>query len=116
MAAVERTYSFRGPLDVASRLREASRALAERTDDQRREAIASELARAFHAASPALRHEQSQSALMRFAVELLLTATEKVQRDLAYADEYRAVAADQEREIAVADTAARSAAELWRDG
>jgi hypothetical protein len=79
------------------------------------EAVSRELARAYLAYAHGLRRDRSQSALIRGSLELLVAATEKVARDLSYAEEYRAVAEDQASDHAMADAATRAAADLWRD-
>ena len=83
--------------------------------DELDEAVSRELGHAYLASAPSLRRDRSQSALMRHSLELLVAATEKVARDLDFAEEYRAVSDDQASDPAIADAAMRSAADLWRD-
>lgn len=79
------------------------------------EAVGRELARGFHGSAASLRADRSQSALVRHALELLVAATEKVARDLRYAEEYRAVAAEQAEDDELAGASMLAAADLWRD-
>ena len=88
----ERTYSFRGPGDLAARISEASVALEElgdSADSAVAERVSAELALALIRDRGRFNEARgNQSAFVRETVELLLGAVEKVASDLRHAEVY----------------------------
>jgi hypothetical protein len=87
MAVADRTFSFRAPRELGKRMEQA-RASLERfqavADEQVDAAawLASEFELALLRRLPALASARGQSAFMRAAMETLVAATEKVEREL----------------------------------
>ena len=117
MPLAERTYSFRAPSDLADRVRAASELLAVVVgeSEELQERVARELVRALLRDADRFRAARTnQSAFMRDTIELLVTAAEKVARDLHYADEYAAVERTGD-EQASARAMRAAVARRWRD-
>lgn len=100
----ERTYSFRGPSDLAARIAQAGVVLdqfADAADPAVSERIVAELALAL-ARDPSRFHDArgNQSAFVRETVELLVGAVEKVASDLHHAEAYALAASTRSEEEA----------------
>src|SRR4051812_29991216 len=117
MAIAERIYSFRADEALGARIKATAESLAAlANDDTAAEEIARQLALALYRdAEGFAASSDNQSALLRRAAELLVTAIEKVAEDRRYTDEYARLAedlTDEEREGA--DAMRRITAERWR--
>lgn len=109
MVVAERTYSFRASHELGDRMREAATLLDEilssagAPKSEAIDRVARELVLAMMRDAPRF-HEAAgnQSAFMRDTIELLVSVTEKLARDHAYAAEYAAEAkalSEDEREF-----------------
>ncbi len=117
MPVAERTYSFRAAEDLADRIREASETLEKPADPQVVERFVRDLALAIFRESGRFDETRgNQSAFVREAVELLVSAAEKTAADLDYAEAYGRVAADRTPDEEEVHRAARArAGGRWRD-
>ncbi len=116
----ERTYTFRAPGDLGSRIREASVILGELSDAASStfvEKIAAELVLALTRDGARFRDiKENQSAFMRETIELLVGAVGKVASDLRYAGVYAEAAESQTNEEIEFRRAGRArVAKRWRD-
>jgi hypothetical protein len=113
-----KTYSFKAPLEWEDRLDRALKTLADLPgfDSAEGAQIRQELELSILRNPEPLLRAGNQSGLMRALVEVLLAATEKVERDRTTAKAYAAAAAEREadeREFTRAST--RAAARRWHE-
>jgi len=113
-----KTYSFKAPLEWENRLDRALKTLGDLPDFDSAEGaqIRQELELSILRNPEPLLRAGNQSGLMRALVEVLLAATEKVERDRATGEAYAAAAAEREadeREFTRAST--RAAARRWHE-
>ena len=116
--ASTKTYSFKAPKDWEARIDRARKALGDlpELDSLEGTQILHELELAILRRPHRLTRAASQSDWMRAMIELLIAATEKVQRDKEYGEAFEEAArgrSDEER--AFRQEAARTAARRWRD-
>jgi hypothetical protein len=112
-----KTFSFKAPQDWDTRIARARRALSHVPDLDSPESaqILHELELAILRRPHRLTQAANTSDLMRTVVELLLIATEKVERDRTSGDEYAAAAAERsEDETDFTRASTRVAARRWR--
>jgi hypothetical protein len=108
-----KTYSFKAPRDWDERIDRARKALSDfpELDSPEGARILHELELSILRKPHRLTRAANQSDLMRALVELLLAATEKVERDRHIGDAYAAAAAERsEDEAAFTRAATRAAA------
>ena len=115
----DKTYSFKAPITWGPRLdraRETLRNLGDELEGPYGERILHEFELALFRRAHTLSQMDSQSELLRLSVELLVAATEKVERDRRLGDEYEAAGRERtEDERAFARASASAAARRWRD-
>jgi len=117
MPVAERTYSFKAPASLGERVRKAGRVLAEGQDDA---VLIEELARRLAVDLP---HElaeatdrDTQSALFRGVLMMLVSIVEGLEQERRYAAEYAATAQEHDADAESFFQAAHAAsAAMWRD-
>jgi hypothetical protein len=112
-----KTFSFKAPKDWEERIDRALKALGDLQDfdGDAGAQIRHELDLSILRRPERLTSASNQSDLMRGLVELLLAATEKVERDRVKGEEYAAAAAERsEEEAAFTRASTRAAARRWR--
>lgn len=116
-APTTKTFSFKAPKDWEQRIERTLRALGDLPDfdTEAGAQIRQELELSILRRPDRLTRASNQSDLLRGFVELLLAATEKVERDRAKGDAYAAHAAERsEDETEFTRASTRSAARRWR--
>jgi len=115
--ALTKTFSFKAPKDWEARIERARSTLGDLPDfDSAAGAqIRQELELSILRRPERLTRAGNQSDLMRGLVELLLAATEKVERDRVVGDAYAAAAEERSSdETAFTQASTRAAARRWR--
>jgi hypothetical protein len=100
MPVADQTYSFRAPREFAQRLDRTRRALAHLSGEQGRGVepwLVAEFEMALLRRLPEVADSGSQGAFVRAVMEAVVSATEKVERELERMDAYAAFA-DQDTE------------------
>jgi hypothetical protein len=117
MSTATKTYSFKAPTDWEERIERARQALGHTPDLDSPEGheILHELELSILRRPHRLTRTANQSDFMRALIELLLAATEKVERDRIKGEAYAATAASRsDEEAAFTRASTRAAARRWK--
>jgi hypothetical protein len=116
MSTREKTYTFRGPADLGSRVRDAFGrwdALLEESDDAAD--VGQQLSLLFIRHRSDFQQFENQSQFLRATFDLFVRATEKVAEDRARARQYREWAEQDSEASELRAGALRASAARWRD-